>query len=687
MREHGALAELEEVVELRDPVTTDDKSARMWDAESGQLLFVMSHDDTVYGAVFSPDNSRVITAGGDGTVRIWNAPTGAPIRELKYQGSSATKWSCYAVAKSSHLVAAVDVTGKAVHVWDVETGTQIAELANDGAEMQLLAFSADGQWLATSGLDEVRVFYTSTCRAATITGPRVRSLSFDPTRPRLAVGTGDGLASIWEIPSGVLVRRLRGGGASVDAVAFSRDGVLVATASRDGTEQVWDAASGGLRTQLNSHHDMIYAVEFSATGDLWLSAGADGAVVVSNVATGMPIARLEGPKGRVIAAHFDLESRRVVGASWDGTARVWDATSPYRRWGSPQIGAECDTVAGLVPDQRFIALSCRDHCTHVWDTARGELLAELPSVSVVEGDYSSALPALTATGDRAAIARGNTVEIYALPSGQLLHTIAHPAAVNAVAFAPAGHDLVSGSVDGSLLLTRGDGDPIELPRSHAAIDAVAILTDGRVVAADAGNRLRVIGPDGHTLLMDLAAPSRIRLLRSSPDGTRLITISARSAQAPVVLWARDQRRLVTRLEGHVGRVFAARFVDQGGEQQILTAGSDGTARLWDTATGRLRQTFRGDSHSLADSALSPDGAVVVAGGSDGLLRFWDTSNGRLLWTLQAHSSYVIGVHYEGSELVTRSRAGDVARWAFPPPGPTIDACRARACASPTMAEK
>ena len=54
-------------------LTTDDKSARMWDASSGQLLFTMSHGDTVHGAVFSPDGSRIITAGADGTVRIWNA--------------------------------------------------------------------------------------------------------------------------------------------------------------------------------------------------------------------------------------------------------------------------------------------------------------------------------------------------------------------------------------------------------------------------------------------------------------------------------------------------------------------------------------------------------------------------------------------------------------------------------------
>jgi WD40 repeat protein/serine/threonine protein kinase len=669
-------------------LTTDDKSARMWDAKSSQLLFTMSHGDTVHGAVFSPEGSRIITAGADGTVRIWNAATGAPMRELRYQQSGAKPWRYYAVAMSSHFVAAIDVTGKTVHVWDAETGTQISELDNDAPEMALLAFSADGHWMATSGRDEVRVFDTSTWRrVGTIAGPRIRSLSFDPTGSRLAVGTYDGVASIWEIPSGVRVRSLRDAGASVDAVAFSRDGVLVAAASRDGTGQVWDAASGGLRTQFNSHHDKIYAVEFSVSGDLILSAGADGAVVVSNVATGMPVARMEGPKGLIFAAHFDSESRRVVGASWDGTARVWDTASPYRRWDSPQIGAECDTEESLVPDQRFIALSCRNHGTHVWDTARGELLAELPRVTPVEGNYSSALPALTATGDRAAISRGNTVEVYALPSGQLLRTIVHPAAVNAVAFAPAGHGLVSGAVDGSLLITHDEGDPVALPTSPAGIDAAAILADGRVVVADASRRLRVIGPDRNALLMDLAAPFRIRLLRPSPDGRRLVTISTPSEQAPPVLWNLDQYRIVARLEGHAGRVFTARFVAVGDGHEILTAGADGTARLWGAATGRPRQSFRGDSHFLVDAALAPGGSLIVAGGSDGALRFWDTSNGRLLWMLQAHRSYVIGVHYEGDDLVTRGFAGDVARWTLPQSDSIIEACRASTCASAASAEK
>lgn len=525
------------------------------------------------------------------------------------------------------------------------------------------------------------MFDTSTWKqAVTIRGPRVRSLSFDPTAPRLVVGTYDGIASIWEVPSGARLRSLRNGGASVDAVAFSLDGILVATASRDGVEQVWEAASGSLRTQFNPHHDKVYAIEFSRDHALILSAGGDNAVVVSSVATGMPVARLEGAKARIITAQFDAEARRVVGASWDGTARIWDATSPYRRWSTPEIGPECDTAESAVPDGRFVALSCRDHGTYVWDTARSEVLAKLPSVTSIDGDDSSPFPAVTATGDRAAIPRGNTVEVYAVPSGYLLRTISHAAAVSAVAFATESHELVSGAVDGSLLVTRDESEPVTLPKSPRGIDAVTVLADGRVIVADASKRLRVIGADRKTLLMDLAAPFRIRLLRPSPDGGRLVTISTATEQVAPVLWDLDRYRPVGPLEGQVGRVFTARFVAVDDGDEILTTGSDGTARTWDAATGRPRKIFRGDSHFLADAALSPDGSLIVAGGSDGVLRVWSRTSGRLLWMLRAHASYIVGVHYEGDDLVTRGFAGDIARWMLPSPDSVIEACRISSCA-------
>ncbi len=660
-------------------ITTDDDGARMWDAGSNQVLFSMRHGDTVYDAGYSPDGSRVVTAGADGTVGVWDASTGAAIHRLSWPGLE-REMRYYKVVAATRFVAAIDWKGHATHIWDLGTGAAVAQLENEASEAASLALSADERWLATSGGEVVRVFDTSTWKlAVTIAGPRVRSLAFESSGTRLAVGTYDGEASIWEVPSGVRVRHLRQLGRPVDAIGFSGNGELVAAGSRDGGVQVWDASSGALWSQATPHRGQVHRVEFSPKGDLLLSAGADGSVVISNVATGQPIDRLEGPKDVVFAAHFDASARRVVGASWDGTARLWEVAPPYHRWGTPPVGPECDTADSLEPDRRFIAFSCGSRRTRAWDTVRGELLAELPGATAAPGDYFSALPAVTRSGDRAAVARGNAVEVYALPSGQLIRTITHPAAVNAVAFAVDGHDLVSGSIDGSLFVTADGHDQVALPTSLAGIDAVAMMPDGHVVAADAGARLRIIDPKRNVVLMDLGAPSRVRLLRLSPDGRRLVTISVRSKQTPPILWDLDAGRVLTQLRGHVGRVFSARFVADG--RQVLTAGRDGTARLWSATTGSPLQTFRGDAAFLADAALSPDRAIVVAGGGDGVLRFWEAATGRLLWKLQAHTSYIVGVHYEGSDIVTRGIEGDVSRWTLPESHVVIETCHANGCAS------
>jgi WD40 repeat protein len=285
---------------------------------------------------------------------------------------------------------------------------------------------------------------------------------------------------------------------------------------------------------------------------------------------------------------------------------------------------------------------------------------------------------VSAAGDRAAIARGNTVELYELPGGRLLRAIPHRAAVNVVAFASAGHDLVSGALDGSLLVTCDGRDPIALPASPDGINAAGFLPDGRVVAA-AGQRLRVYDADRTRVLADLEAPSRVMSLRVSLDGRRLITIPTYTGTpAPPVLWDLEQYRIVTLLEGHVGLVFSARFVGDG----LLTAGADRSVRLWDGATGRLRHTYRADvsSHFLADATLSPDGAMVVAGGGDGLLWFWDVADERPIWKLPAHRSHLVGLHFEGADIVTRGFAGDISRWTLPNPQQVIEACSAREAA-------
>ncbi len=278
---------------------------------------------------------------------------------------------------------------------------------------------------------------------------------------------------------------------------------------------------------------------------------------------------------------------------------------------------------------------------------------------------------MSAEGDRAAIARGNTVEVYALPGGRLLRTIAHGAAINAVTFADTGRDIISGAIDGSLRVTHEGGTQLALPTSPGGIDAVEFLSDGRLVSADSHRRLRIYAPGG-AVLADLEIPARVMSLRVA--GARLVAIPMPPLYTgdtpPPLLVDLERYRVIAQLEGHVGRVSSARWV---AGDQILTAGADGTARLWDGATGQLRQIYRGSSQALKDATLASDG-LVMAGGADGLLRFWDRGSGRLLWALHAHASQIIGVHVEGGDIVTRGFTGELSRWTLPSSEQVIRAC-------------
>jgi WD40 repeat protein/serine/threonine protein kinase len=680
----------------RQIVTTDDGAAQVWDAQTGKPLFALPYGGTVYEAVYSADGTRLVVAGGIGSVKIWDAASGALVRELRRDDAS-PRYFAVVMSPDARLVAAIDTRGDVSNVWDATTGELIAEIRNDASKFPAIAFSADGHWLATTGGADIRVFDAQARRqVVVIHEPRIRSLAFDPTGPRLLTGAATGHVAIWSVLDGARVQHLRDVKDPVNSVAFSPDGQLVAAGSRDGAVQVWRAASGELQAQLNLRHSSITAVEFDRASRHVLAAGVDGTVVVANAVLGMPDTVLEAAQG-IQVAHFDPSSRRVVGASLDGTALVWDATSTYRRWGTPPVADDCGLGPNPEPDQRFIAVGCRDHTTRVWDTAHDQLIAELPSATpvsgnfvseppaassaggraattsatLVSGSFLSAPPAVSIAGDRAAVARGATVELYELPGGQLLRSIAHGAPVSAVAFTTTGRDVVSGATDGSLLITRDGGARVEPPASPGGIDAVGFLSDGRVITADAQRRLRVYDRGG-AIVADVEIPVRVMSLRVSGD--RLIAVPIAppivDSIAPPLLVDLEHYRVIAKLEGHIGRVFSARWV---AADKILTTGSDGTVRLWDGSNGQLRHVYRGRSRIFTDTTLTVDG-FVMASGTDGLLQLWDQDSELLLWVHHAHAAPIIGLHVEGDDIVTRGITGELARWRFPNPGQVIDAC-------------
>ena len=647
--------------------TSDDRAAQIWDAKTYRLLFTLPHGCEVYQAIYSADGTRLVTVA-KAMVRIWDAQSGALLHDLKARrGQTPSDFFRGAISSDGRFVAAMNAGGSLASVWDTEHGALVAELRNQGANIPRLVFSVDG-WLATTGGDEARIFDVRRWTQVGAIRGHIRSLAFD-ARGRLMTGSSTGEVALWSIPTGAKLRQLRPFGEPVEAVAFSADGSLVAAGSSDGAMQVWRTDSGARESQLHPRHSKVVGLEFDPSAAMFLAANGDGTVVVADVAQGLPLAVLDGPSSALRTAHFAPDGLRVVGASWDGTARVWEAPSPYRRWASAPTGDTCDVGLNSRPDRRFIAVGCRNRPTRVWDTAHDRLLAELPSTTPIEAnDFISAAPAVSSAGDLAAIARGTAVEVYELPRGRLLRALEHGAPVSAIAFtdSDSGRALVSGALDGSVRVMHEDGTELALQAS-GGVGAAALLPDGRIIVADAERRLRVYAADG-TVLVAFELPVRVMSLRR--EATHLLALpNCVTNAAPPLLIDLERMRIGARLEGHRGCVLSARWVSGG---RIVTAGADGTARLWDGATGQLLQTYRGAPRFLGDAVLMS--GMVIGGDADGLLRFWDAASGAKLWTLLAHKSAVIDVHVEGADVVTRGFAGEISRWRLPESGAVIDAC-------------
>ena len=96
----------------------------------------------------------------------------------------------------------------------------------------------------------------------------------------------------------------------------------------------------------------------------------------------------------------------------------------------------------------------------------------------------------------------------------------------------------------------------------------------------------------------------------------------------------------------------------------VTGHTDGTARVWELATGRLLSHIRGHTDAVTSLAFSPDARKLLTGSMDNTARLWDVSTGALDRTLAGHTAGVIGVAFtpDGSIVLTRSLDGTVNRW-------------------------
>jgi WD40 repeat protein len=327
-----------------------DKTARLWDAETGKPVGeeLAGHDHYVYSAVFNPGGDRILTASWDKTARLWDAE-GKPIKELN-EHSAAVRSAAFSPDGRRIVTASDDKTAR---LWDAETGQPIGEpLTGHEGDMYSAAFSPDGRRIITASWDRtVRLWDAESGKA--IGEPfrghqeTVYSAAFSPDGRRIITASWDRTVRQWSTETGKPIGEpLNGHSIGVYSVAFSPDGQRIVTASGDHTARLWDAEGKPIGEPLR-HGDHVWSVVFSPTlpaaqkpkrGLLTQLFGldkdeepVDGLIVTASLdktarlwdLKGRPIGELKGHKGAVYSAAFSPDGQRIVTASGDHTARLW----------------------------------------------------------------------------------------------------------------------------------------------------------------------------------------------------------------------------------------------------------------------------------------------------------------------------------------------------------------------------
>jgi WD40 repeat protein len=344
----------------------------LWEVAPGNTAGPpLDHPGTVRYARASPDGRVVVTASVDheeGIVRseyrFWDAATGRPIGDPIRSASSHQPGKPIELVSPSFSPDSRLVALARDHVAELRL-TRTARPAlgelDHGATIACLAFSPDGQLLATGGDDgTTRLWTVADGRPS---GPPlaqrepVRRVVFSPDGRRLLIaggkpGSSRGEARLWDVQTGRPIGPPLLHPSAVHDAAFSPDGKTIITASV--RLQLWDAATGQPLARDFPDTGLVSAVAFSPDGRTILAhEPSRNDVRLYDTGTGKPRGRIMRHDDAILSAAFDPDGKLVATASRDRTARLWDAATGLPV-GPPLRHDHPVTAVGFTPDGRTL---------------------------------------------------------------------------------------------------------------------------------------------------------------------------------------------------------------------------------------------------------------------------------------------------------------------------------------------
>jgi WD40 repeat protein len=351
--------------------------------------------------------------------------------------------------------------------------------------------------------------------------------------------------------------------------------------------------------------------------------------------------------GPVTAVEFSADGARIVTASRDGTARVWDAatgapvTPPLRHPG-PVIDARIRGDGTRV-------LTVSGDVVRIWEvTASPPPPIEIHHAATINFAVFSADGAqiATASDDR-------TARLWSVATGQpVIPPLIHDARVLGVALSPDGARVATIVSESHLTSFRQNEDDEGVEATVRELLGAALWnarTGARIADLEVGVVPETPGVDGHISLVKSAA--------FSADGRRLVTTGTDSV---ALVWDATTGKTIVSPLKHDEWVADGGFSPDG--NRIATVDVLGHARLWNAATGTAVKLAT-DARAVARVSYSRDGTRMLVMGTDKRVRIWDAATTRELAVLELESGLNdAAITADGARIATASADGVARIW-------------------------